>query len=172
VRYFRFDDDYMFQADWEMYDYANGVTTGDTGSLAYYSDLNNQLVGFQFGGSGCYHLGCCGRVALQLGANAGIYGNYIEASQYFNGQVRDMGDQMPYNVMAEDENVSFVGELRLGASYQCTCNCRVYGGYRAFGVTGVAVNYNQDPSPTDMPYINCDGSLFLHGVQSGVEFMY
>jgi hypothetical protein len=172
VRYFRFDDDYLFQADWEMYDYAGGATTGDTGSLAYYNDLNNQLVGFQFGGSGCYHLGCCGRVALHFGANAGIYGNYIEMNQYFNGQVRDMGDLMPYNVMAEDENISFLGELRLGASYQCTCNCRVYGGYRAFGVTGVAVNYNQQPSPTDMPYINCDGSLFLHGIQSGVEFMY
>lgn len=172
VRYFRFDDDYMFQADWEMYDYGSGATTGSTGSLAYYTDLNNQLVGFQFGGSGCYHLGCCGRVALHFGANAGIYGNYIEMNQYFNGQVRDMGDMMPYNVTAEDDNISFLGELRLGASYQCTCNCRVYGGYRAFGVTGVAVNYNQYPSPTDMPYINCDGSLLLHGVQTGIECMY
>jgi hypothetical protein len=40
------------------------------------------------------------------------------------------------------------------------------------GVTGVALNYNQYASPTDQPYINCDGSLFLHGIQTGVEFMY
>jgi hypothetical protein len=172
ARYFRFDDDYMFNAEWEMYDYAGGATTGDTGSLAYYTDLTNELVGFQFGGNGCYHCGCCGRLALHLGANAGVYANFIEMDQYFNGQVRDMGTLESYNVMAEDDNYSFMGELRLGASYQCTCHCRLYGGYRAFGVTGVAVNYNQYTSTTDMPTINCDGSLFLHGVQSGVEFMY
>jgi hypothetical protein len=172
ARYFRFDDDYMFNAEWEMYDYAGGATTGDTGSLAYYTDLNNQLFGFQFGGSGCYHCGCCGRLALHLGANAGIYANYIEMNQYFNGDVRDMGTMDAYNVMAEDDNYSFLGELRLGASYQCTCHCRLYGGYRAFGVTGVAVNYNQYAATTDMPVINCDGSLFLHGLQTGVEFMY
>jgi hypothetical protein len=174
VRYFRFDDDYMFQAEGEMYDYMPPMPTptGDMYSLAYYNSVENQLVGFQYGGSGCYHLGCCGRVALHFGANAGIYGNYIEMNQWFSGQVRDAGTGTDYNVTAEDDNIAFLGELRLGASYQCTCNCRVYGGYRALGVTGVALNYNQYASPTDQPYINCDGSLFLHGIQTGVEFMY
>ena len=72
----------------------------------------------------------------------------------------------------QDDNVAFLGELRVGASYQCTCNCRLYGGYRALGATGIALTTYQDISSTDVPYINCGGSIFLHGLQSGVEFMY
>jgi hypothetical protein len=176
VRYFRFDEDFMYRANfsrWQM----PGDTFMDSSYLAHYIQADNHLVGFQVGGNGCYHMGCTGRLALHFSSNAGIYGNYIEVDQYMSGQVRYAnGDQESFNIMADDSNIAFLGELRLGASYQCTCNCRVYGGYRALGVTGVALTLNQLSAPYMTPvqsnYIDCSGSLFLHGLQTGVEFMY
>jgi hypothetical protein len=176
VRYFRFDEDFMFRADYSAWQMPADTFLGN-GYLAHYIEADNQLVGFQVGGNGCYHLGCAGRCALHFSSNAGIYGNYIEKNEYFSSPVRFAnGNQDIYSIMAEDENIAFLGELRVGASYQCTCNCRVYGGYRALGVTGVALTTNQLNAPYMTPlqsgYIDCSGSLFLHGLQSGVEFMY
>ncbi len=176
VRYLRFDEEFMLRFSGDRWNTATD-TYVDSYSNAHYIETDNHLVGFQVGGNGCYHLGCCGRVALHFSSNAGIYGNYIDVDQYMSGQVRYAnGNQDAFNINANDENVAFVGELRLGASYQCSCHCRLYGGYRALGVSGVALSTSQlaDPymTPAQTSYVDCSGSIFLHGLQSGVEFMY
>ena len=166
----------MLRSDYEMYDYSGAPTyTGTNGYLSYNAETENQLVGFQVGGNGCYHLGCCGRFALQCSSSAGIYNNFTQVNQYFAssaGQTYDDGTNTLYNVTTNDNNVAFLGELRVGASYQCTCNCRLYSGYRVFGASGIALATYQDISNTDTPYINCSGSIFLHGLQTGIEFIY
>jgi hypothetical protein len=173
ARYVRFDEEFMLRSNYDMYGtYSTTPTYLSSGSLAYYAETDNHLIGCQLGGNGCYHLGCCGRVALHIGANGGVYANYIEMNQFFDGQVYDDGTNTQYDVMAEEDNIAFLGEMRAGVSYQCTCHCRLYGGYRALGVTGVALATSQDIASTDMPYVDCNGSYFLHGVQSGIEFMY
>ncbi|HEX6961792.1 MAG TPA: hypothetical protein VF175_08000, partial [Lacipirellula sp.] len=78
---------------------------------------------------------------------------------------------------ASKTDVSMLGELRLGASYQATPHCRVYGGWRAMGITGVALATSQTPTAfldtTQMSnYVNSNGSLILHGLQTGVEWNY
>jgi len=175
VRYLRFDEDFMYRSNYD--EWIAGVYD-NSNSIAHYIDADNHLVGFQVGGNGCYHLGCCGKVALHFSSNAGIYGNYIEVDQYWSRAVRFAnGTQDAFNINADDENIAFVGELRLGASYQCSCHCRLYGGYRALGVSGVALSTSQlaqSPyiTPGQSGYVDCSGSIFLHGLQSGVEFMY
>jgi hypothetical protein len=79
--------------------------------------------------------------------------------------------------MANKTDVAMIGELRLGASYQCTCHCRLFAGYRAIGVTGIALATDQTPNQfldaTQMAnYVNSNGSMILHGVQTGVEWNY
>ena len=117
-------------------------------------------------------------MSLNFGSNAGIYANYIEVDQYMSAPVRYANGALDtFNIMAEDDNIAFAGELRLGASYQCTCHCRLYGGYRALGVTGVALTSNQLTNapyitPMQNSYVDCSGSIFLHGLQSGIEFCY
>ena len=60
ARYVRFDEDFMLRSDYEQYDYSGVPTYGSSGYLSYNCETDNQLVGFQLGCNGCYHLGCCG----------------------------------------------------------------------------------------------------------------
>ena len=169
ARYVRFDDDFYFRSDVEHY--AGGAAI-DSGYFAHNVETDNQLVGFQFGANGIYLLGCSGRFALHCSTNAGIYANHIEAYQRMDStyQVRHDGTLSAFNFTRDDDCVAFLGELRAGASYQCTCNCRVYAGYRAMGATGIALAVDQSSSW----YAAADtgGSIFLHGLQSGIEFSY
>ncbi|TWU30098.1 hypothetical protein [Bythopirellula polymerisocia] len=174
-RYMRFDEDLYYRSDFEW------MTDGTFGYLGYNVEADNNLIGFQIGSNGLYYMGCSGRFALQCGTNAGIYANHIEVNQWMNFPiggstpiVNPTGE--PFVSSSDTDEVAFLGELRLGASYQCSCNCRFYAGYRALGVTGVALTANQVPgaftSLGQIGYINCNGSLFLHGLQSGFEFCY
>ncbi len=174
VRYMRFDENFMFRSDFE------NMTTNALGFLAYNAEADNHLVGFQVGANGAYYMGCAGRFALHCSTNAGIYGNRAEVNQWMDsptGTVRFVnGTQANFNLMNTDNNVAFLGELRLGTSYQLTCNCRFYGGYRALGATGVALAANQMPTafitPAQVGGIDSNGSYFIHGLQSGIEFTY
>ena len=82
-----------------------------------------------------------------------------------------------FDVSATKTDVSMLGELRLGASYQYSCHCRLYGGWRAIGVTGIALATDQAPNQfLDVAqlqrYVNSNGSMILHGLQAGVEWNY
>jgi hypothetical protein len=174
IRYLRVDDDFLYRSEWERMD------TNGTGWHQYNVEVDNQLVGFQIGANGAYYMGACRRFGLHCYSNAGIYGNRAEVSQWMDsssGMTRYANNGNPGSYTnSDDTNVAFLGELRLGASYQCTCNCRLYGGYRVLGITGVAVSYDQVPdyfsSPAQVGIINCRGSYFLHGMQTGIEFLY
>ncbi len=175
ARYMRFDEDLYFRSDFER------MNDNTFGFLAYNVEAENHLIGFQIGANGAYYMGCCGRFALQCGTNAGIYANHIEVRQWMDapiggGPVTVNPTGETFSSSSDTDEVAFLGELRLGASYQCTCNCRLYAGYRALGVTGVALTADQVPgaftSLGQIGFINCNGSLFLHGLQSGIEFCY
>jgi len=177
VRYLRLDED--FQAD---FDATNTVTLANI-PTSYRSEADNHLVGFQLGCNGVYHLGCSGRWALNCSANAGIYGNRAEVNRTLNmpaaGVLRYVGGTNdPFTTAsAEDDSIATIAELRFGASYQYSCNWRFFGGYRALGISGIALAFDQHPNDFSSPgqvaqYVNTDGSLFLHGLQGGVEFSY
>ena len=76
----------------------------------------------------------------------------------------------------ERGDISVVGEMRLGASYQAHDNWRFFGGWRVVGITGVARATEQIPSqfltPGQVGVINSDGSMLVHGLQMGIEFSY
>lgn len=172
-RYMQFDESFMYGVN-----FTNTVTSA-TGFMNYNSQVTNDLYGFQLGSNGMYRIGC--KWGVHLGATCGLYGNDIDVRQYFNsptGMVRYIGDPTNnFDVMASKNDVAMIGELRLGASYQYSCHCRLYGGWRAVGVTGIALATDQVPgafidAAQMASYVNSNGSLILHGMQAGVEWNY
>ncbi|MBA4104204.1 MAG: hypothetical protein C0485_00470 [Pirellula sp.] len=169
VRYLELDDYFMYGVDY---------TGGSTGYLNYNSDVENKLVGFQFGSNAMYRIGC--KWGVHLNSLVGLYGNDIDTHQYFissTGMVRYASSGDVFDANASKTDVAMLGELRLGASYQATCNCRIYGGWRAMGLTGVALATNQVPnqwltSSQGSSYVNSSGSMIIHGLQTGVEWNY
>ena len=175
ARYMRIDDDFMFRTDYE------NLTTPGTGFLAYNAQADNHLVGFQLGCNGVYHFGRCCRWGLHCNSTAGVFGNHMEVSQFMDaptgGVVRYAnGTNANFNVEVEDDDVAFVGEIRAGLSYQYSCHCRIFGGYRALGISGLALGFDQVPgffgTPNQLDYVASRGSIFLHGVQAGLECAY
>ena len=169
VRYLELDDYFMYGVDYDG---------GTSGYLNYNSDVENKLVGFQFGSNAMYRIGC--KWGVHLNTLVGLYGNDIDTHQYFvssTGMVRYASSGDVFDANASKTDVAMLGELRLGASYQMTCNCRLYGGWRAMGLTGVALATNQAPNQwltagQGSSYVNSSGSMILHGLQTGVEWNY
>ncbi len=171
-RWMQFDEDFMYGVDFE------NTTTLATGFLNYWSTVENNLFGAQVGCNGMYRIGC--KWGLHLNSAVGLYGNDVDVRQYMvspTGQVRFVGSQENFDVMATKTDVAMIGELRLGMSYQATCRTRLYGGWRAIGVTGIALATDQAPAQfldaAQMGnYVNSSGSMILHGLQAGVEWNY
>ena len=171
-RWMQFNEDFMYGVDFL------NTTTSATGFLNYWSTVENNLFGAQIGCNGMYRIGC--KWGFHLASAVGLYGNDIDVRQYMvspTGQVRFVGTQENFDVRAYKTDVSMLGELRIGASYQATCRCRLYGGWRAIGVTGIALATDQAPTQfLDAAqlsrYVNSNGSMILHGLQAGVEWNY
>ena len=172
-RWLELDESFMFGVD-----YTNPAWGSPSGFLNYWSNVENNLLGAQIGCNGMYRIGC--KWGLHLNTLVGVYANDIDVRQYMTsptGLVRYIGTTEDFNVMADKTDVAMLGELRLGASYQATCHCRLYGGWRAIGVTGVALATDQTPaaflSASQLSsYVNSNGSMILHGVQTGIEWNY
>ena len=173
VRYLRFDEDFLFRTDFD------NVTQGTTGFLSRNVDVDNHLVGAQFGMNGIYRLGSTGRWALNLNSVVGVYGNHMEVWNRMDAPaagVVTLADGTVFDLRYEDDDIAMIGELRVGASYQYSCNWRMFGGYRLLGISGVALAFDQiaqqNATAAQVQYVDSDGSIFMHGLQGGVEFTY
>lgn len=173
-RYMQFDETFMYGVNFQ------NTNTLATGFVDYHAEVENDLYGFQLGCRGLYRLGCAGKWGFHLTSNVGVYGNDIEVRQFMDsptGDLRFIESGENFDVTASKTDVSMIGEIRAGLSYQYSCNCRLYGGWRAIGVTGIALANDQAPSAfIDAAQlagnINSNGSLILHGLQTGVEWNY
>lgn len=173
VRYLRFRDNLLFGSVNE------GFIFGlDPSQEAYIeSDVENNLVGFQIGGRGecCITHGFSAFVAPTVG----IYGNHIsQESSIYRGTGElangvDTGNDLVFDSSKED--FAMLGQIDVGLSYTY-CNWRLYGGYRAIGMTGVALADNQIPfyvgAEDEWLDIDSNGSLILHGGFGGVEYRF
>jgi hypothetical protein len=174
-RWLQVNEDFMFGVDFDN----TATPTPNDGFLDYYANVENNLFGGQIGCNGMYRIGC--KWGLHCNTLVGVYGNDVDVQQYFNSptglvQYTVTGEQFG-SVRAYKTDVAMLGELRVGASYQATCKCRLYGGWRAIGITGIALATDQTPnafigSSQMSQYVNSNGSMILHGLQTGVEWNY
>jgi hypothetical protein len=168
-RWLQLEEDFLYGIDF------TGATTG---FLNYRALTENNLFGAQIGCNGMYRIGC--KWGLHVNSAVGLYGNDVDVRQYMESptnNTRFIATGENFDVRAYKTDVAMLGELRLGASYQATCHCRLYGGWRAIGITGVALATDQAPNQfIDAAqlanYVNSNGSMILHGLQAGVEWNY
>ncbi|MCA9211449.1 MAG: BBP7 family outer membrane beta-barrel protein [Planctomycetales bacterium] len=175
VRYFKYNDGFSFSTD-----YVNTMFGDDPANELHYSvDVNNHLVGFQFGDRMNYQLGC--KTAIIGGANFGVYNNHITHRQRIiggNGYAYDSATLADYNYRSTDDDLAFLGDISLGVAYNVGCSWRLTGGYRLTAASGIANSSKQIPRdrefymPNTVQRIHSDDSLVLHGAFFGVEHVW
>jgi hypothetical protein len=180
VRYFRTDEDFFYNSEFDdgtghVY---NGWGSGDSFEICYDLQIENNLTGPQLGWTMNYCYGC--KWNFFCNSTFGIFDNHITHRQRLwntsGGTAIFQNTGQSYDIRNSKDNVAFLGELRVGGSYDITCNCRLVAAYRALGLTGVATPQGQflnDPNSYEsVAYINSCQSIIIHGLQTGVECRY
>lgn len=173
LRWFQFDESLNYQS--------LSTFGGYPAELNYNSDVENDLFGLQVGGKTEYCL--TNRLRFGVGTKVGLFNNNINVRQQFvdgaggystlNGGTY-AGDD--YNFSDEKNDIAFLGELDLNLYYHLSGRTRAVFGYRAVGVSGLALAADQIPDDfTDVDKnfrTNSNSALLLHGGHAGLEFCY
>ena len=115
----------------------------DTGS--YHISAYNNLFGGQIGGRVRPLLR---QFSYDLTGKVGVYGNVIRESQ----NVTDFANfSTVRNTSADGEQISFIGDIGLNATYQFCNAWRLRGGYQVYWVEGLALAPINSTSPTPPP---------------------
>jgi hypothetical protein len=187
VRYFRADEEFQYATEfttwtggagggWDQGAY-NGFTYDNPNELFYDIEVENHLAGVQLGWLMNY---CYCKWNFFLHSTFGIFNNHINHSQRMwtggDFDVRFAGTGETFVVNSDKDDVAFLGELRVGGSYDITCNLRAMLAYRAVAITGIANATDQIPDDFSnrdwVALIDSDNSLIVHGLQAGAEFRY
>jgi hypothetical protein len=175
ARWFHYDEYFRYNSEL----FGEG-TNGEADELWYEIRTKNELVGFQIGGQLTYALS---RSFTILGSSRfGAYNNHVTAWQAIHGgtgnyAVINSGAQAgnPYNVSVSRDALAFLGEIDLGARWQITNCIAARFGYRAMGLSGVAVTDDQISRNFNCV---CDASCIklssvaLHGLYAGGEICW
>jgi hypothetical protein len=176
ARYLRIDEGFEFASS------LNDTVFGDDPEDMFYNiEMENHLIGMQLGAAANYQ--ATQRLALYFDTKFGVFANLIEHEQQIFGSngfaVVTAGlpfAGQEYNIQSDKEDIAFLGELRAGVGYWVSPHWRLYGGWRAVGITGVAHATEQIPlnfaGTPDISDIDSNGSLIVHGLQAGVELNY
>ena len=165
LRWFKFSEDMRFAA--------NGAAAPF--STLFDLDVENNMIGFQLGARIERCINNCW--TLSLGTKFGVYNNDIYARQSMrdiNGVYATIPSAgVDYVFGSRKDDVATLGELDLGLNYQFNACTRANFGYRAIGVTSVALSADQIPynfnDTAEIQRIKSNGSLLLHGFYFGVE---
>jgi hypothetical protein len=185
VRYFRVDDDFMYANEFAEWDGGvadmpvhDGFYDGQSNELYYDVQVENHLVGPQVGWTMNYCYAC--KWNFFCNSTFGLFNNHIQHCQQMwgggDGDVRFAQTGEDFDVDSDKNDISFLGELRLGGSYDISCNWRAVLAYRAIAIAGLATSTDQIPddftSPEWVALIDSDNSMIVHGVQLGGECRY
>jgi hypothetical protein len=173
VRYFQLDEEFEY--------FSQSTVNGDPGPPVVPASqlssvvVHNALTGIQVGGD----LWVCILPGLRLGgeAKAGVFGMHAAIDSTL-----DVSDPAisPFVEEFVANDVAFVGDLDLMATYRINYNWTLRAGYKFLYVDGVALaseNFNPEPPElfTGVERVtepNDDGNVFYHGWTLGAEFMW
>ncbi len=132
----------------------------------YNVDSENNLFGAQLGGR---WRECCGRFYWELTGKAGVFGNDSNQSQFLT----DLdGSQSLRNFTSYESCVAFVGDINLSVGFRLNRVWAARCGYNVLWIDQVALAADQldfNLGPTAGRNIATDGSVFLHGINVGLE---
>ena len=148
----------------------------DSSWINYDMQVDNNLIGPQVGWTMNYCVGC--KWNFFCNTTFGVFDNHMRTTNAC-GRRRRHGPLLrtgETSTSAAKDDIAFLGELRVGGSYDITCNWRGVLAYRAVALSGVATSVDQIPDQfsniDDAEIINSDNSIVIHGVQTGVECRY
>ncbi len=146
---------------------ADGVVPGEQGN--YNVRTTNNLYGAQLGAR---IRRTRGRFGWDATGQAGIFGNDAQQSQFVQDFPAGPGSVLR-NVSTSRDGVAFVGQGNLSGLYALTNVWNLRAGYNVIWIAGLAL------APDQLDYnfatagsgtrVNNDGSMFLHGVNVGLE---
>lgn len=174
VRHFILDEKFRYATSSS----ANGTLTANgfvPARARFDVDTTNNLTGIQFGAD----TWICLLPGLRAGAElqAGVYGNHMNINT--TAGVNTGAPTFTERLVSND--VSFIGQLNMLATYRISQQWTIRGGYQLLFVDGVALaseNFNTAPPATFFPpttrvsLVNDNGNVFYHGWNIGLEFMW
>ncbi len=175
-RYMKMDEGFEFATD-----NVNTTFTGTADEVYYGIDVENHLYGFQVGGRGDWHF--CHNLSFNIDTKFGLFGNHMNHRSRIAGGTgtlatinNGVNSGRAFDVSSDEDDIAFLGELKLGLSWRfCQCASATIG-YRMVSVNGVAQATDQVPQFLEdldgIADINNDASLLLHGGYAGIEFSY
>lgn len=136
----------------------------------------NNLTGLQVGTD----LWVCLLPGLRAGGEfqAGVYGNHMNINTTIGSNLPNTPDFLE---RLEANDVAFIGQINLLATYRINYQWTLRGGYQFLFVDGVALateNFNPVSPFLNNPFnpreqiTNDDGNVFYHGWNVGLEFMW
>lgn len=152
--------------------------TGDTGQGTgrYHLLAGNYMTGFQMGGDAWI----CILPGLSIGfdGKAGIYGNNSNQRTTMDSDDTLTGFQGLVDERVSGNQLSFIGEANVMATYRLNHQFTIRGGYQLLFIEGVATaldNFNEK-NPTVGPprtaFLNNSANLLYHGFSIGAEWMW
>ena len=177
IRYFHIKDSFEMSTNDYTYNGGGWVDTAYGWDMFDDIQVENHLAGFQLGVNMNYCVAC--KWNLFADSTFGVYNNHMTKYQRVygpTGYAEFIQEAREARVNSTKDDLSFLGEMRLGGSYDISCNWRAVLAYRAVAITGVGLASNQIGSEmsnwAEASRINSDGSIIIHGVQAGVECRY
>ncbi len=176
-RFFKLSDAFAYNSD-----DADTVFTGTVDEATYSVDVQNHLLGFQLGNQLDYY--CGKRFNLFARAKVGAFYNHITHRSFVGGTLgaavindpANFYDGRSFDINSYKNDMSFLAELDLGMNFQVTCCLSTQVGYRAVGLTGVALAPEQIPlnfgDYEGVRFVDSGGSMILHGGYAGLTFTW
>jgi hypothetical protein len=175
ARFFRFDEFLQFAS------VSGGNEFGSAGGAneAYLDmDVENNLYGLQLGGRADRCFGRCGRVFA--GTKVGVFANDINFdTRLYRGDgatATFASTGNAFDLSASETDVSMLAQIDVGVSWDFSQHWSATFGYRAVGITGLALADEQVPAflaaEQDWLDIDSNSSMILHGAFAGLEFHY
>ncbi len=174
VRYAQVRQQVRFRSEADLFDPPSGDTGQGTGR--YHLLAGNYMTGFQLGGDAWI----CILPGLSIGfdGKAGIYGNNSNQKTTMESNDTLTGFRGLVNERETGDQLSFLGEANVMASYRLNHQFTIRGGYQLLFIEGVATaldNFNEkNPTvgPPRTPFLNNSSNLLYHGFSIGAEWMW
>ena len=175
-RWFQFDESLQYSASIDTNQFP--LVPPD---FFYNLEARNTLLGFQLGARN--ELCISPKLRLFSGFKGGLFNNNINTLQNLtdgNGEIAQVNSGLaagsPFSYEDEKNDLAFLGEIDLGILYHLSNRARIRLGFRALGVSGVALAADQIPfdfsDPDELLRANSNGSLILGGGYYGIEFCF
>src|SRR5205085_3785879 len=141
VRHFILNEQFTYKTQSSL----NAANPGIPARAQFDTNASNDLTGFQFGGD----LWICIIPGLRISGElqAGVYGDHIDVLNSAFVNTPGAGAN-PFHERAKKDDVSFIGQANLLATYRINYNWTARAGYTFLYVDGVALaTENFNPAP-------------------------